>query len=141
MPWIALTDDHIKARLAYDELIAIESTGGEDGAACRLEGIIVQVTALIRAKVAGCHKNTLGTAGTIPEECLHAAATIAKHDIRASLPSHGGEDEGGLRKEEYREAMNFLNSVSKCEIGITDEGGAVDGQDSGCYGGDDKHDF
>lgn len=139
MSWIALTADHVKARLAEDELLAIEGTGGGNGD--RLSAIIAQVTALVRSKVAACHKNDLGTAGTIPEECLHAAATLAKHDVRASVPSTGGEDEGDLRKEEYRGAMDFLRDVAACQIGIENPSGDIGGRDSGCYGGDDKHDF
>lgn len=139
MSWITLTTDHIKARLAEDELLAIEGTGG--GTGDRLTAIIIQVTALIRSKVAACHKNELGTAGTIPEECLHAAATIAKHDLRSSLPSTGGEDEGDLRKEEYRSAMDFLRDVASCKIGIENTSGDIGGRESGCFGGDPKYDF
>jgi hypothetical protein len=138
MSWISLTSAHIKARLAEEELDAIEDTGGGDGD--RLTGIIDQVTSLVRAKVAACHKNILGPTGTIPEECLHAAATIAKHDICASLPSTGVDD-SDLRKDEYREATSFLNAVARCEIGIEDDGGGIAGRDSGCYGGDPKYNF
>ena len=138
MSWITLTADHVKARLAEEELYAIESTGGGDGD--RLAGILTQVTSLVRASVAACHKNLLGPAGTIPEECLHAAATIAKHDVRASLPSTGSDDTE-LRKEEYRDATGFLKSVARCEIGIENDGGEIAGRASGCYGGEPKHDF
>lgn len=139
MSWITLTPAHVKDRLAEDELIAIEATGGGDGD--RLSGIITQVTSLVRAKVATCSDNAMGSAGTIPEECLHAAATIAKHDLRASLPTTGSEDEGNLRANEYREAMNFLNQVAKCEIGIADDGGAIGGRDTGNYGGQPLYAF
>lgn len=141
MPWITLTEAHIKARLSEVELTKIESVGVGQGGEPRLPGIIAQVTAMVRAKVAACHKNTLGPAGTIPGECLHAAATLAKHDIRASLPSTGGDEENKLRATEYREAINFLNQVAKCEIGIVNQEGEVGGADTGCFGGDDKHEF
>ena len=139
MDWIVLTAEHVKARIAADELAVIEDTGG--GTGDRLTGIIEQVTAMVRAKVAACHKNILGPSGTIPKECLHAAATIAKHDIRASLPSTGSEDEGDLRKDEYREALDFLRAVARCEIAIEKHGGGVSGRSSGCYGGETLHDF
>ena len=139
MPWITLTADHIRSRLAVDELDAIEAVGGGDGD--RLTGIISQVTSLVRAKVAACHENALGEAGTIPEECLHAASTLAKHDLRSTIPSTGSDDEGELRKEEYREAMKFLDQVARCEIGIVNPSGNVGGRESGCYGGEPKHDF
>ena len=135
MSWLALTSDHVKARLGANELETIEEVGGGDGD--RLAGIITQVTALVRARVAGCHRNELGTAGMIPDECLHAAATIAKHDIRATLPSTGSEDEGDLRKDEYREAMDFLKAVSRCDVAITSDSGSVNGAGTGVYGGSD----
>ena len=104
MAWITLTSEHVKDRLAFDELNAIEATGGGDGD--RLTGILAQVTSLVRAKVAACDDNSIGDAGTIPEECLHAAATLAKHDLRATLPSTG-LDESDLRADEYRAAQDF----------------------------------
>lgn len=131
--WITLTADHVKARLAEEELVEIEGAGGGDGD--RLAGIIVQVTALVRAKVAACDDNELGEAGTIPEECIHAATTIAKHDLRSSLPTTGSEDEGNLRREEYREAINFLRDVAKCDIGIVNPSGTIGGREPGCFGG------
>lgn len=140
MSWITLTTDHIKARLAEDELLAIEATGG--GTGDRLTDIITQVTSLVRSKVAACHKNDeLGPSGTIPEECLHSAATLAKHDIRSSLPTTGSADEGDLRREEYRSAMDFLNDVASCKIGIETPSGNIGGRASGCYGGDLKYQF
>ncbi len=139
MAWITLTKKHIKDRLASDELDAIEGTGGGDGD--RLTGIIAQVVALIRSKVAACHKNELGDAGMIPEECLYAAATIVKHDIRASLPSIVDDTE--LRRDEYRNAYQFLNKVATCEIGIDAPIGATPPSDpsTGCYGGEPLHNF
>jgi len=133
--WITLTSDHVRDRLAFDEINAIEATGGGDGD--RLSGILTQVTSLVRAKVAACDDNSIGDAGTIPEECLHAAATLAKHDLRATLPSTGLEDEGDLRADEYRAAQDFLSEVASCNIGIENpDGESIGGRESGCYGGD-----
>lgn len=134
MSWLVLTPAHVTDRLAEAELLTIEGTGGGDGD--RLSGIITQVTSLVRAKVAACHRNTLGPAGTIPEETLWAAATLAKHDLRASLPSTGGEDETELRKEEYRTATKFLNDVASCNVAVTEDSVTPAGRSSGCYGGD-----
>lgn len=139
MSWITITVDHVRARLAEEELLGIEATGG--GTGDRLTPILDQVTALVRSKVAGCHKNDLGPSGTIPDECLHAAATIAKHDVRGSLPSTGSADEGDIRREEYRSAMDFLNDVATCKIGIENISGDIGGRSSGCYGGDPKYQF
>lgn len=139
MPWISLTSDHVKARLAEEELTAIEGAGG--GTGDRLAGIIQQVTSLVRAKVAACHKNELGASGTIPEECLYSACTIAKHSLLSSVSSYTGDD-GKLRGEEFREANKFLYDVAKCEIGIsTEDDTTVSGSDSGSYGGAPIYDF
>ena len=139
MSWIELTPEHVKARIAVEELNTIEHTGGGDGD--RLRGIIEQVTSLVRAKVAGCDRNVLGDIGTIPVETLHAAATLAKHDLRSTLPSTGSEDEGDLRKEEYRQANTFLNQISRCEVLITSDGVQINGQNQGCYGGEKPRRF
>ena len=140
MAWITLTTDDIRNRLAECELEAIEETGG--GTGDRLAGILDQVTSLVRAKVGACNRNELGAAGTIPAECLHSAATIARHNLRATLPTTGSEDEGEMRRSEYQDAMNFLNDVAECKIGIVLESTAeIGGRSNGCYGGDDKHVF
>ncbi|MGE9267640.1 MAG: hypothetical protein ACQKBY_06050 [Verrucomicrobiales bacterium] len=140
MSWIALTPAHITSRIAAEELATIEAVGG--GSGDRLSGILDQVTALVRAKVSACHRNTLGPAGTIPEECLWAAATIAKRSLRGTLPSTGDEDEKKIRDDEWREATRFLDSVASCDIGIADDGDdQAGGFASGCYGGETYQTF
>ena len=139
MAWITLTTEDIRNRLADCELEAIEDTGG--GTGDRLAGILDQVTSLVRAKVGACRRNELGTAGTIPEECRHSAATIARHNLRATLPTTGSEDEGEMRRSEYQDAMNFLSDVAECKIGILNAESEVGGRSLGCYGGDDKYVF
>lgn len=140
MAWITLTTDDIRNRLADCELEAIEETGG--GTGDRLAGIIDQVTSLVRAKVGACRRNELGASGTIPEECRHSASTIARHNLRATLPTTGSEDEGEMRRSEYQDAMSFLNDVADCKIGIiSDATSEVGGRSLGCYGGDDKYVF
>ena len=140
MAWITLTTEDIRNRLAECELDAIEETGG--GTGDRLAGILDQVTSLVRAKVGACNRNELGAAGTIPQECLHSAATIARHNLRATLPTTGSEDEGEMRRSEYQDAMNFLNDVAECKIGIVLESTSeIGGRANGCYGGEDKYVF
>jgi hypothetical protein len=141
MAWITLTKEHIESRIASDELQALEDTGGAPTSGDRLTGIIQQVTLLVRSKVAACHKNNLGVAGTIPDECLHAAVTIAIHDIRGSLPTT--MDDSDIRRDAFRNATQFLDKVAHCEIGIDDTGNSTSpGQVStGCYGGEPLHAF
>lgn len=142
MAWITLTAEHIKSRLAVDELDAVEDTGNEGDATPRLPGIIEQVTLLVRGKVAACKDNTLDADATkIPEELLWAAATIAKHDIRASLPTTGSEEETRLRQREIDQAFRQLDDAAACRLSITNPDGAVSGQLGGCYGGANLLDF
>lgn len=139
MSWVSLTREHVMDRMAEHELDAIEQTGGGPGD--RLTGILAQVTALVRGKVAACRSNTLGDAGKIPEECVFAAATLCRHALRSALPVMAGDAELETRRAEYAGAMAFLDQVAACEVAITDDEGPVSGADSGSFGGDAKHSF
>ena len=108
MAWSELTDSEIKSRLSHAEVEAIEETGGGDD---RLPGIIDQVTELVRSRVAACSRNTMGTAGTIPAECKHAAAAIARHNLLTSIPSDYVITE--KRENEYRDALQFLDTLQR----------------------------
>lgn len=125
--------------MAEYELDAIEQTGGGPGD--RLTGVIAQVTAMVRGKVAACKSNTLGGAGKVPEECVYAAATLCRHALRSTLPLMASEAELDTRSAEFAAAMDFLNKVASCEVAITDDEGPVSGADSGSYGGDAKWAF
>ena len=139
MAWIILTKQHIEDRLATDELECIEDTGGGDGD--RLTGILDQVTALVRGYVASCRYHTLGAAGTIPEECLHVACTIAKLNIRATLPTTDAED-AEVRQAEYNDAVRFLEQVAQCKIKIdSTEANASNRNTSASTGGETLMDF
>ena len=126
MPWITLTQDHVKARLAKDEAESYVVAGGQflDGSDI-LDGIIAQVTAMVRGKVASNPDNLskLGAAGTIPDECLFAACTIARDSLVGSLPLSEGATE--VRKEELRQAHAFLNDVASGKVRIEDSAGSI----------------
>jgi hypothetical protein len=119
MAWVQLTQKAIKARLSRsesDQYIAAAENATEFD---MLDEIIAQTVALVRSKVAGCRANIagMGPPGTIPEECLHAAATIAKSSLCASFPVAEGETD--LRKTELANANTFLVDVSSCNVSIT----------------------
>lgn len=130
MSWITITADHVLSRLAQGELDAVQETGNTTDSALatyndKLAGILSQVTSMVRGKVASCRDNLpkLGPDGTIPEECLFAACTIARDALVGSLPLSEGATE--VRKEELREAYRLLNSVASCEIRIADATGII----------------
>lgn len=126
MSWIPLTPDNIKGRLAKGELESYVDAADQaiDGVNT-LEEIISQVTAMVRGKVASCRDNLskLGPAGTIPEECLFAACTIARDALVGSLPLSEGATE--VRKEELRKSHSFLDSVASCAVRIENASGVI----------------
>lgn len=126
MSWIAPTVAHLKARLSKDEMDSyVDADGQAAGGIDVISGIIEQVTAMVRGKVASCRDNLgkLGVAGTIPEECLFAACTIARDALVGSLPLSEGSTE--LRREELRKAHDFLSAVAKGEVRIENPAGNI----------------
>ena len=126
MSWLALTTDHVKARLAKDEIDNYVVAGGQfaDGSDI-LDGIITQITSMVRGKVASNPDNLskLGAAGTIPDECLFAACTIARDSLVGSLPLSEGATE--VRKEELRQAHAFLDAVASGKVRIEASDGTM----------------
>ena len=126
MSWTALTADNIRGRLSRDELDGYMTAGDQesDGVDALTE-IILQVTAMVRGKVASNVANItkMGAAGTIPDECLFAASTIARDALVGSLPLSEGATE--VRKEELRKAHSFLDSVASGGVRIEDADGAL----------------
>lgn len=121
MSWIAITEDHIKARLSIDELDAYIEAGKQfENGVDSLVSIIDQVTTMVRSYVASNSDNLekMGPSGTIPDECLLAATTIVRGSLLGSLPLSEGATE--IRKEELRNAQSYLKSVASGEIRISD---------------------
>ena len=121
MSWITLTEDHIKARLSIDELDAYLEAGKQlENGVDSIASIIDQVTTMVRSYVASNSDNLpkMGAVGTIPDECLLAATTIARGSLLGSLPLSEGATE--IRKEELRNAQSYLKSVASGDIRIGD---------------------
>ncbi len=134
MSWTTLTAENIKGRLAEDELEAYTQAGNPDtNGIYKIPEIIRQVTGMVRGKVATCRDNlnTMGPSGTIPEECLFAACTIARDALVGSLPLSEGATE--VRKEELRQAYLFLDAIAACDVRIEDPGGVIPGTGPSIY--------
>lgn len=118
MAWIELTRQAVQARLSAPEHHHYLAAARHAAEFDMLDEILIQVTATIRGKVRACRANLagVGPAGTIPEECLHAAATLARASLCASFPVAEGETD--LRREELRNAWAFLDSVASCQVSI-----------------------
>jgi hypothetical protein len=145
MSWITLTADNIRGRLAKDEIDGYVIAGNqEQDGVDTLAEIISQVTAMVRGKVASNRDNLskLGPDGTIPDECLFAACTIARDALVGSLPLSEGATE--VRKEELRKAHSFLDDVASGKVRIEDSNGTMpeaETTSSTAYGGSSLLDF
>lgn len=143
MSWITLTNADVLARMATDELDAIEDAG-ETSDQDRLGAIIQQVTQMVRGKVAACAENLpkLGPSGTIPDELLWAAATIARDSLVGSLPVSESDTED--RTTELRKAHEMLDQAQRCEFRIADDSGSIaetSNGGAGRYGGESIVEF
>lgn len=148
MSWVVISKGNVLGRLAQGEFEAYEAAGNhtDDEAAVevdKLAEIISQVTTLVRGKVSSCRENIpkMGQSGTIPDECLFAACTIARDALVGSLPLSEGATE--TRKEELRNAHAFLNSVANCQVRIADATGEIEpsATSASYYGGAPLIDF
>ncbi|MGC4013438.1 MAG: hypothetical protein QM755_02810 [Luteolibacter sp.] len=142
MSWFPLDPDEVRARLSNKEYQAYLAAAKNSPDFDMVEKIIGQTVAMVRAKVLTCRVNatTMGAPGTIPEECLHAAVTIARASLVASFPVAEGETD--LRKAELDQAHTFLDAVASCEIVIAADGsGTVPGSDPVAHGSAPSMDF
>lgn len=142
MAWIELTPQAVKARLSALEYEHYNAAAEHAHDFDMLEEIIIQVIALVRGKVRACRSNLagVGPAGTIPDECLHAAATIARASLCAAFPVSEGETD--LRASELRDANAFLDKVAEGGVSIESAtGGAVPGAEPFFFGGGRLHHF
>jgi len=144
MSWITLSENHLKARLSRSELESYVEAGEQALAGEQVvERILEQVTSLVRGKVAANEDNLdkMGDAGTIPDECLFAACTIAREALVGSLPLSEGSTE--VRKEELRKAYEYLDQVESGKVRIADSDGSIPEvvQTSTSYGGETKLNF
>lgn len=145
MPWATLTVEGFLDRISDNEKRVMEKAGEVTPNPERIDGILRQVTAQVRGKVAACDKNVsrMGPSGTIPEECEFAAYTIARHALIASQPTREGLSD--MRTREIQDAIDYLDAVAACDVAIPDDGGNYPGQPESpsfaLYGGNRKECF
>ncbi len=111
--WITLDADIIAERLSGPELSAMQSAAlasGQDGASLT-DNAAERVTNSIRGYIAASAKNTLGPAGTIPDELLDCALALVVHQIITRLPGMEALlDERRMKNRE--EALQLLRDVA-----------------------------
>lgn len=135
MSWITLTESHLASRVSAGEIDKFRATGPADASSDRIADLLDQVTNFVRGKVASCGENIgrMGPAGTIPDELLMPALTVARGSIVTSVPVMEGETDP--RGEELRQAYRELDRAAKCEIRIAAFGDTAAESAEVLYGG------
>lgn len=145
MPWIEITEAHLRARLAKSEIDAFVAVGRQyESGVDLLENIIQQVTTMVRSKVASWPENIpfMAPGNSIPQECLFAATTIIRDALIGSLPL--SESSTDLRREELRKAHEFLDKVASGEVLIEGVAGGyqqIATSSAGAFGGNQLLEF
>jgi len=114
--WITLVEADVLRKLAAPELEAARTAVLAVGQADPLAGVISEITREVRSRVAACDRNTLGAAGTIPDECETAALARIRFELSGRLP-------GGVLMDEDRRTANenaiaFLRDVAACKVAL-----------------------
>jgi hypothetical protein len=116
MSWITLTEAHIATAITGPELTAAKSVVLATGQTPPLAEVLGQVTGYVRSRVGACDKNTLGPAGTIPDELLAAAIDIAIYRLTKRLPGKI------LAKQERIDAADkaesLMRDVAACNVAL-----------------------
>lgn len=109
MAWTTLTESQLEDILAEAEISALKDFLSETQES-PVPGILLNVTGLVRGKVAANKDNTLGAGDTVPATLVDAALTIARHRLLNRLPIASLLTEG--RRREYDDAMRILSDVA-----------------------------
>jgi hypothetical protein len=144
MPWVTFTADHVRARLAARELEVYQDTATEDAGDTpeqRLDSIVSQVCDQFRGAIRMNPRVTaIGAAGTLPDFCIAHAAVVARVALVGMNPVPEGMTDP--RRDEYREAMKFLERLKDAPASLFDEtAGSAPSSSGGSYGGSPLLDF
>lgn len=136
--WKEIDPDDLKSALTKPELDLFNQGASATGDPDRLNRILDEVVGLVRGKVAAYAENRVGMGpdDTIPEELYGPAIEIARYKFLTAFPE--GRlflDEG--RTQCYKDALKFLDDVSKGTLFIELSGTTQFVPDSNRYGSRD----
>lgn len=116
MAWITLTSADLRNRLSDVEFSSVGEA--QLAAGQTVESVLAEVfegvVRLIRGHAA--RKNTLGPAGTIPDETKDAALAILRFRVFTRLPDLGLLSDD--RRTEYKDAMKLLDALGRGDFVI-----------------------
>lgn len=116
MPWITLTADALRSRLAEPELTALRTIALAPAQPDPVPEVVASVVEEVRGHVAGCARNTLGESGMIPKRLESAALAIARWRLISRLPVKALATE--VRRQEYEDAVDLMKSVASCKFSV-----------------------
>jgi len=117
MAWIPLTELEVQSRLTAAELTALKTAAiaGSQTASAILAAAINTVIGEVRGYVA--KKNTLGEAGTIPDELEATALALIRRHLFTRLPNMKALFDD-LRQQEAKDALQRLRDAAKGDFVI-----------------------
>lgn len=110
MPWIILTVDHVYQSLAEPELAALRELLLMPSQVDPLPEILDRTSQEVRGYVAAWHGQQVGQPGTVPNELLTSAISIARWRLIGRLPVKIFATE--FRRKEYDDALHQLELVA-----------------------------
>lgn len=116
MSWITLTESDVITKLSGPELAAMKTAALQAAQADPLPEVIEQVVLEVRGRVAACAANTLGPAGTIPDELKGAAINRIRYELATRLPVATLLSD--TRRAANDQAIALLRDVAACDFAI-----------------------
>lgn len=144
MSWIALTETQVLTKLSGPEIAAMKTAALQAGQANPLPEIIEQVVGEVRGYIGACANNTLGPAGTIPDELEGAVISRIRFELATRLPVKSLLTDD--RREANRSALSLLRDVAACRFALVQPEEGEEGPQphptlAGYYGGASKIDL
>ena len=110
--WRALTTDDLLGSITKHELAAFQRTAQAGGGSDPIAMALTRATADVRGAVGSNEQNRLGPDGTIPTECLSAAADLAAFYIVSSNGLAMNDSMMDVRRKKQEDALKFLDKVA-----------------------------
>lgn len=116
MAWITLTEDDVITKLSGPETAAMKTAALQAAQVDPLPEVIEQVVLEVRGRVSACAANTLGAAGTIPDELKGAAINRIRYELATRLPVASLLTDARIRAND--QAIALLRDVGSCDFAI-----------------------
>jgi phage gp36-like protein len=114
--WLVPTRSDLSRALTGAELSAVESVAVASGESDPLPGTLAAAVQLARGYIAGCPRNRLGPADTVPDALLSVVCAIARWNLLNRFPDVGITTDA--RRGEYSDALATLRDAAACRLAV-----------------------